>query len=67
MAEEFNEKAQRIADEAVGQARAAGRASVAAGEDLLTEIETAITKNPLLSVLVASIVGFAVAATWLRR
>jgi hypothetical protein len=67
MAEDFDEKAQRIADEAIGQARSAGCSAVSAVDEWLTDVEGAIRKNPLLSVIVASAVGFAAAVSLRRR
>jgi hypothetical protein len=57
--EEKVEKARQIAAEAVGETRDAVR-RLGAG-DLLSEIEGSIGRNPLVSVVVASALGFAVA------
>ena len=57
MAEDFAEKAQRLADETVGQARSAGCAAASAMQEWLADIEGAVRKNPLLSVIVATAFG----------
>jgi hypothetical protein len=53
------DKAQRIAAEAVGQAR--GMARGVGADEWLADLEASIGKNPLLSVILAGAIGFAVA------
>ena len=55
------DKAQQIASQAVGQARDAVR-SIGADE-WLADVEASISRNPLLSVILAGALGFALAKT----
>jgi hypothetical protein len=61
------EKAQEIAAVAVGQARGATPTLKSSIEDWFAEAESAISKNPLLAVTLAGAVGFAIAASLMRR
>ena len=58
------DKAQQIADEAVGQARGAvptPRTLISTIEDWVAEAEASIAKNPLISVVIAAAIGFGIA------
>jgi ElaB/YqjD/DUF883 family membrane-anchored ribosome-binding protein len=51
----------------VGQARGAGPTLKSTLENWFAETESSISKNPLLAVMVAGAVGFAIATKLMRR
>lgn len=55
------DKAQQIAAEAVGQARGAAPTLISSLEDWVAEAESSISKNPVLSVVLAGALGFVIA------
>lgn len=55
------DQAQQIAAEAVGRARGATPTFKSSLEDWVVEAESSISKNPLLSVVLAGAVGFVIA------
>ena len=61
---DIDDKAAQIAAEAVGQARGAAPAActvIGTLEEWVAEVETSVTKNPLLSVVIAAALGFSIA------